>query len=192
MNDHKVDYPSFSEFVSFIELVSREKNDPNLCLNALEGDRPGERNRDRPGQSYKTAIPDAGQGTKSPPTPVVALHGGRPPALGKPNESKENTLIGNIGTPPKPEEVKGHGEETAKVNTKCIDVCGQQSGGKSCAKICLAHVFVHGQTETKIRAYVVIDDQSNCSLGKSVLFDQLNLRGEPFTYTLQTCAGQSE
>ena len=66
MNDHKVDYPSFAEFVSFIELVSREKNDPNLCLNALDGDQPDERNRSRPRRSYKTDIPDAGQGTKSP------------------------------------------------------------------------------------------------------------------------------
>jgi ribosomal protein L40E len=196
MNDHKVDYPSFAEFVSFIELVSREKNDPNLCLNALDGDQPDERNRSRPRRSYKTDIPDAGQGTKSHDpsrwcvvhrrphplnqcrafrakpidqrksllkqygicyrcvassshmakdckTPVKciechsdkhisALHAGGPPALGKPNENKDNTN-GNMGAPPKPEEAKGHGEEAAKVNTKCTEVCGQQSGA-GCSK----------------------------------------------------------
>lgn len=90
-------------------------------------------------------------------------------------------------------ESQGNSEEVRKeVNSKCTKVCGQQCGGKSCSKICLANVYINGQPEVKIRAYIVINDQSNCSLAKSELFYKLNVQGETFTYTLQTCASQSE
>ena len=36
-----------------------------------------------------------------------------------------------------------------------------------------------------------MDDQSNCSLGKSNLFDQLNMQGVKASYTLKTCSGIS-
>ena len=74
---------------------------------------------------------------------------------------------------------------------KFTEVCGQQPGGKSCSKICLANVYVHGQRENKVKAYIVSDDQSNCSLAKSQLFDRPNLDGEMFTYSLQTCTGRN-
>ena len=49
--------------------------------------------------------------------------------------------------------------------------------------------LLNSQPDTKIKAYVVIDDQSNCSLAKFQLFKRLNLDGETSTYTLRTCAG---
>ena len=36
MKTHDVDYPGFSEFVDFMEEISREKNDPNLSLTNTE------------------------------------------------------------------------------------------------------------------------------------------------------------
>lgn len=90
------------------------------------------------------------------------------------------------------EEALNHGEEAIDVISKCTAVCRQFPGGKSCSKICLANIYTTEQPESKVRAYVVIDDQSNCSLAKSTLFDKLNLQGETIAYSLQTCAGQSE
>ena len=57
---------------------------------------------------------------------------------------------------------------------------------------CLANIYIEGCPETKIKAYVVIDDQSNRSLTKSKLLDLLKLEGEPASYTLKTCSGTSQ
>jgi hypothetical protein len=43
--------------------------------------------------------------------------------------------------------------------------------------------------DRKVKAYVLIDDKSNCSLAKLQLFVTLNIDGEMFPYTLRTCAG---
>ena len=64
------------------------------------------------------------------------------------------------------------------------DVCG-----KSCAKICLANVYAASEPQRKIKAYVVIDDQSNYSLARSELFDKLAINSVATAYTLKTCAG---
>ena len=56
-------------------------------------------------------------------------------------------------------------------------------------KICLANIYVNQHPDRKVKAYVLIDDQSNCSLAKPRLFDILNIDGESFPYTLRTCAG---
>ena len=40
--------------------------------------------------------------------------------------------------------------------------------------------------------YVVIDNQSNCSLAKPKLFDLLKLKGATTSYTLRTCSGTSQ
>ena len=44
----------------------------------------------------------------------------------------------------------------------------------------------------KIKACVIIDDQSNCSLGTPRLFKLLNLRGDATQYTLRTCSGMTQ
>ena len=53
-------------------------------------------------------------------------------------------------------------------------------------------MYVNGQPELKTKAYIVVDNQSNRSLAKSELFNKLNVTGQTFKYTLQTCAGQKE
>ena len=97
---------------------------------------------------------------------------------------------------PAPEEVElsdahKHGGEPA-VTSSCTEVCGNTMVGKSCAKICLVNIHPNGQPENKIKAYVVIDDQSNCSLAKPKLFDLLNLGGKATPYMLKTCSGTSQ
>lgn len=67
---------------------------------------------------------------------------------------------------PVPEEVKPsnsrqYGREPA-VTSSCTDVCGNTMAGKSCGKICLVNIYPNSQPENKIKAYVVIDDQSSC------------------------------
>ncbi len=83
-------------------------------------------------------------------------------------------------------------EQSDEITTKCTEVCGTVTGGKSCSKICLANVYVRGRPETKVETYVVIDDQSNSSLAKPELFDRLNINGKTTTYSLKTCAGTSQ
>ena len=99
---------------------------------------------------------------------VAALHAGPP---GKPG----------------PEEVElsdthQYGGEPV-VTSSCIEVCRNTMTGKFCAKICLVNLYSNSQPENKIKAYVVIDDQSNCSLAK------LNLGGKATHYMLKTCSG---
>ena len=53
-------------------------------------------------------------------------------------------------------------------------------------------VYLKNHPEEKIRTYVVIDDQSNCSLAKPKLFELLNIDGGTTSYTLKTCAGTSK
>ena len=57
---------------------------------------------------------------------------------------------------------------------------------------CLVSIYANSQPENKIKAYVVIDDQSNCSLAKPKLFDLLNLGGKATPYMLKTCSGTSQ
>ena len=77
------------------------------------------------------------------------------------------------------------GQKSEDITSKC----GTSLGGKSCSKICLANVYVNGYPDTKVKAYVVVDYQSNGSLGKSDLFDRLNITSPKTTYSLRTCAG---
>ena len=105
---------------------------------------------------------------------IAALHAGPP---GKPG----------------PEEVElsathQYGGEPA-VTSSCIEVCRNTMTGKSCAKICLVNLYSNSHPENKIKAYVVIDDQSNCSLAKPKLFDLLNLGGKATPYMLKTFSG---
>ena len=94
---------------------------------------------------------------------VTALHAG-PPGKPVPEEVK-------------PRNCRQYGREPA-VTSSCTDVCGNTMAGKSCGKICLVNIYPNSQPENKIKTYVVIDDQSNCSLAKPKLFDLLNLGGK--------------
>ena len=85
-----------------------------------------------------------------------------------------------------------HLGEHSQVTTSCTEICGGRASGRSCAKICLANIYATDHPDKKVKAYVVIDDQSNCSLAKPRLFDQLNLQGDRLPYTLKTCAGTTQ
>lgn len=39
---------------------------------------------------------------------------------------------------------------------------------------------------------MIINDQSNCSLGTPQLFELLNLKGDATQYTLRTCSGMTQ
>ena len=108
---------------------------------------------------------------------VTALHAG-PPSKPAAEEVELKDAHQNGGEP--------------AVTSSYTKVCGNTMGGKSCAKICLVSIYANSQPENKIKAYVVIDDQSNCSLAKSKLFDLLNLGGKATPYTLKTCSGTSQ
>jgi hypothetical protein len=84
---------------------------------------------------------------------------------------------------------KQQSDEPSRITTTCTEICGDKPGGRSCSKICLANIYVNQHPDRKVKAYVLIDDQSNCSLAKPQLFDVLNIDGESFPYTLRTCAG---
>ena len=80
-------------------------------------------------------------------------------------------------------------DDSSRITTTCTEICGGPPGGRSCSKICLANIYVKEHPERKVKAYVLIDDQSNCSLATPQLFDLLNIDGEKFPYSLRTCAG---
>ena len=105
---------------------------------------------------------------------LAALHVGKPP-----DENKSE------------QEDSDNGGENNSVTAKCTELCGNKRGGRSCAKICLARIYDRNQPNKRITTYVIVDDQSNCSLAKSELFDQLNIHGQKTSYTLKTCSGTS-
>ena len=124
---------------------------------------------------------------------LTAMHAGKPPEQKK-DEVKDSSSENNQSqggenkgksSPP------NHGGETT-ATAKCTELCGDKYGGRSCSKICLANVYLKSHPEGKIKTYVVIDDQSNCSLAKPKLFELLNIDGSKTSYTLKTCAGTSK
>ena len=74
--------------------------------------------------------------------------------------------------------------------TKCTEICGQKFGGKSCAKIMLAEIFHKHSNHPPLKLYVILDDQSNRSLGRKVLFDTYDLEANCNSYRLSTCNGR--
>lgn len=85
-----------------------------------------------------------------------------------------------------------HGEEASNFTTTCTEACGSAGGSKLCSKICLANVYSRAYPNNKIKAYVIMDDQSNCSLGTPQLFELLNLKDDATQYTLRTCSGMTQ
>lgn len=86
------------------------------------------------------------------------------------------------------------GTEPPMVTNRCTEVCGPNSGGigRSCAKICLADVYVQSAPNDRIRTYVIIHDQSNYSLARAKLFEKLNIKGMATAYALKTCSGTKQ
>ena len=80
---------------------------------------------------------------------------------------------------------------SVKVVSECTNVCGDTKfPGKSCAKIILVHIYPKYHIDLAIKAYAVIDDQSNSTLGTPELFDRLGIEGEEIPYVLSSCNGK--
>ena len=83
-------------------------------------------------------------------------------------------------------------DENPEVMSKCTEVCGNAFGSRSCSKICLVRVYPADQRDRAIKAYVVIDEQSNRSLAKTKQFDTFGIEAGAAPYTLKTCSGVAE
>lgn len=114
---------------------------------------------------------------------LTALHAGTPP---KPKDPEKEAQGGEE------KDDQRQGEEPNQITTTCTEICGNTPGGKSCSKIFLAKIYVNGKPNAKIKAYVVIEDQSNRLLAKSQVFERLKLDGEKSSYTMRTCAGTAQ
>lgn len=113
---------------------------------------------------------------------IMALHIG--PSSGPDPNTRE---------PECPADPHWQGEEPSNITACCTEVCGNTARGRLCWKICPAFIYVNGQPENKIKPYVVIDEQSNCSLAKSKLLNILDLEGEATPYMLKKLArGQAK
>lgn len=111
---------------------------------------------------------------------VTAMHPGTPPPKAFP--------------PPKldgGEEVNINPDET-EISSNCTDVCGKGQFSCSCAKICLAKVYPQGAVHKAVKAYVIMDDQSNRSLARPEFFTLFGIESEPSSYLLRTCSGLAE
>ncbi|XP_048734152.2 uncharacterized protein LOC125650167 [Ostrea edulis] len=82
------------------------------------------------------------------------------------------------------------GEPTNDLVSKCTQLCGENFKGRSCSKTVLVQVFPKGQPNKAVKVYAILDDQSNKTLGTSVLFDALGVADDKFEYSLSSCAGK--
>ncbi|XP_039534522.1 uncharacterized protein LOC120483523 [Pimephales promelas] len=95
---------------------------------------------------------------------------------------------------PSPED-GGEGEDdfnTAVVCTSCTEVCSPGQWSRSCSKICLVKIYPKGSKDMAIKAYVILDDQSNRSLARPEFFELFDVESKPFSYHLRTCSGTQE
>lgn len=81
--------------------------------------------------------------------------------------------------------------ESQEVTTKRTQVAGKHFAGKSCAKIVLVKLYLENEPHRKLKTYAIIDDQSNCTLAKSEVFEYFGATGTT-KYTLSTCTGKSD
>ena len=83
-------------------------------------------------------------------------------------------------------------DKSPEVMSKCTEVCRNVFGLRSCSKICLVRVYPSGLRDRAIKAYAVIDEQSNRSLAKTELFDTFGIEAGAAPCTLKTCSGVVE
>ncbi|XP_067306911.1 uncharacterized protein [Pseudorasbora parva] len=112
----------------------------------------------------------------------AAMHPGPPPQVYR------------RSTPPPDNggEEEEHASSSTAISSHCTQVCGPERTARSCSKICLVRIYPQGQHEKAINMYVILDDQSNRSLVRSDFFKLFNIKGQPFPYSLKTCAGLVE
>lgn len=86
--------------------------------------------------------------------------------------------------PPTSPQHGGEEEEvnnTSEISSSCTSVCGTGQVGRSCSKLCLARVYQKDHPGKAIKAYIVLDDQSNRSLAKPSFFDTFNIQSHILT-----------
>ena len=87
-----------------------------------------------------------------------------------------------------------HGGESSSfsdVSSKCTEVCGNGScRGNSCAKTLLVKIYHKGNSERALKAYAIIDEQSNKSFARSELLEYFQDKSESIEYTLSSCSGK--
>lgn len=80
---------------------------------------------------------------------------------------------------------------TVNIVNKYTDVCGSHIEGKSCAKILPINVTHIDYSSTSLKAYMILDEQSNRTLVRSMLLDYLDIHSTPKEYTLSSCSKKS-
>ena len=76
---------------------------------------------------------------------------------------------------------------------KCTAVCGDSFSGRSCAKAVLVNVHHKNDPLKSLTLYALIDDQSNCTLARSELFDHMRIpKSDTQEFTLSSCAGRQQ
>lgn len=83
------------------------------------------------------------------------------------------------------ETANNHGGERTEVSSKCTTLCGF-------AKIFLVKVFLTDRPQDAVTVYVLLDDQSNHTLARSELLNQLGITFDPIPYKLKSYAGVTE
>ncbi|XP_014676616.1 PREDICTED: uncharacterized protein LOC106816503 [Priapulus caudatus] len=85
---------------------------------------------------------------------------------------------------------EGEGSNRPAVSNKCTKVCNGRFEGRSCSKTVLARVYPTGKPHLGQLMYVILDDQSNRTLGRPEFFDLMHVpNGTTQPYTLVSCAG---
>lgn len=80
--------------------------------------------------------------------------------------------------------------QATNVRTSCTQVCGHERfRGKSCAKTVLVKIHPEHNPERNLKAYVLIDDQSNRLLARSEFFDYFGENTQEIEYMLSSCSG---
>ncbi|XP_024118967.1 uncharacterized protein LOC112140289 [Oryzias melastigma] len=82
--------------------------------------------------------------------------------------------------------------DPTEISSNCTEVCGKGQFSRSCAKICLAKIYPQDAVHKIVKAYVVIDNQSNRSLARPEFFSLFGIESEPSSYLLKTCSGLEE
>ncbi len=65
----------------------------------------------------------------------------------------------------------------------------QDSGAAHAGKNLPRKLYPKGSKDMAIKAYVILDDQSNRSLARPELFELFDVDSEQFSYHLRTCSG---
>ncbi|XP_056101657.1 uncharacterized protein LOC130080328 [Rhinichthys klamathensis goyatoka] len=121
------------------------------------------------------------------------------------NECKSDQHVTALHPGPAPWKTETPGSEAPNVHggeqaespmranvSKCTEVCGKGISSRSCSKICLVNIYPAGHKEKAVKAYVVLDEQSNRSLAKTEFFEIFNVNTGTKIYTLKTCSGVGE